>query len=51
MAGPFLKAAANSLEETIRTIEEIRREIQVSMFVVGAANLEVLHHTPLHTLP
>lgn len=51
MAGPFLKAAANSLEETIRTIGEICREIQVSMFVVGAANLEMLHNTPLHTLP
>ena len=29
MAGPFLKAAVHSYDETIQTIEEIRREIEV----------------------
>ena len=32
MAGPFLKAAAQSLEDTVQTIEELKREIQVCMF-------------------
>jgi isopentenyl-diphosphate delta-isomerase len=47
MASPFLKAAARSLEETIQTIAEIRREIQVCMFAAGAGDLEQLHRTQL----
>lgn len=47
MAGPFLKAAVRSLDETIQTIAELRREIQVCMFASGAVNLESLHATPL----
>jgi isopentenyl-diphosphate delta-isomerase len=47
MASPFLKAAARSVEDTIQTIEEIRREIQVCMFAAGAKNLNELSHTPL----
>jgi isopentenyl-diphosphate delta-isomerase len=47
MAGPFLKAAAQSLEETLKTIEEIRREVQVCMFAAGAASLDALHQIPL----
>jgi len=47
MASPFLKAAHISLEETILTIDEIRRELQVCMFAAGAANLEALRATPL----
>ncbi|HBY08916.1 MAG TPA: type 2 isopentenyl-diphosphate Delta-isomerase, partial [Chloroflexi bacterium] len=39
MAGPFLKAAAQSVEATIETIREIQREIQVTMFAAGAARL------------
>jgi len=42
MAGPFLKAAAISVEETILTIREISREIQISMFAAGASNLKEL---------
>jgi isopentenyl-diphosphate delta-isomerase len=42
MAGPFLKAAAQSVEETVQTIAEIRREIQVCMFAAGAGDLEAL---------
>jgi isopentenyl-diphosphate delta-isomerase len=47
IAGPFLKAAAQSLETTLQTIREIQREIQVAMFAAGAANLEQLQSTPL----
>lgn len=42
MAGPFLKAAAHSLELTIQTIQEVQREILVCMFAVGAGNLMAL---------
>jgi isopentenyl-diphosphate delta-isomerase len=47
MAGPFLKAAVRSLEDTVQTIEEIKREIQVCMFACGAGDLETLQRTPL----
>jgi isopentenyl-diphosphate delta-isomerase len=47
MASPFLKAAVRSLEDTVQTIEEIRREIQVCMFACGAGDLVALQHTPL----
>lgn len=47
MAGPFLKAAVRSEEETVLTIQEVRREIQVCMFAAGASNLGSLSRTPL----
>ncbi len=47
MAGPFLKAAAQSEEETVRTVEEICQEIQVCMFAAGAGSLQALASTPL----
>lgn len=47
MAGPFIKAASRSLEETIQTIREISREIQITMFAAGAGNIEQLKSTPL----
>lgn len=47
MAGPFLKAAAQSEELTLKTIDEIIKEIQICMFAAGAANLEQLSLTPL----
>jgi isopentenyl-diphosphate delta-isomerase len=47
MAGPFLKAAAQSLETTIQTIEEIRREIQVCMFATGSSDLAALRKDKL----
>jgi isopentenyl-diphosphate delta-isomerase len=50
MAGPFLKAASLSLEDTIQTIHELAREIQVCMFAAGAKNLTQLQHTPLKSL-
>jgi len=47
MAGPFLKAASQSVEATIETIREVRREIQVCMFAAGAPDLAVLGSTEL----
>lgn len=47
MAGPFLKAAAESVESAIQTIEEVRREIQVCMFAAGAGDLRKLQQTHL----
>jgi len=47
MAGPFLKAAVQSLEATLATLDEIRRELQIAMFAVGAANLQQLSQAPL----
>ena len=42
MASPFLKAAAISVEETLITIAEIEREIQVAMFAAGVKDIEAL---------
>jgi isopentenyl-diphosphate delta-isomerase len=42
MAAPFLKAAALSLDDTVQTVAELRREIQVCMFACGAGNIEAL---------
>jgi len=47
MAGPFLKAAAQSVDETVQTIAEVRREIQVCMFAAGAISLSALSQTKL----
>jgi len=47
MAGPFLKAASQSLDETIQVIDGIRRELQISMFASGAGSLAQLQKTPL----
>jgi isopentenyl-diphosphate Delta-isomerase len=47
MAGPFLKAAVKSPEMVVQTIREVQREIQVTMFAAGAANLDALQQTPL----
>jgi isopentenyl-diphosphate Delta-isomerase len=50
LAGPFLKAASRSLEDTVLAITELRREIQICMFTAGAGNLEALQKTPLIVL-
>lgn len=42
MAGQFLKAAAVSTENAIELMKLTRRQIQVTMFCAGAANLEQL---------
>jgi isopentenyl-diphosphate delta-isomerase len=50
MAGPFLKAAARSLEATLQTIRELQREIQVCMFAAGAADVAALQQTVLMSI-
>jgi isopentenyl-diphosphate delta-isomerase len=47
MAGVFLKQAAQSVEATIQTIEEIQREIQICMFATGSAGLGDLRQSRL----
>lgn len=47
MAGPFLKAAALSLDETVQMLNEVRRELQICMFACGAASLAQLQSVPL----
>jgi isopentenyl-diphosphate Delta-isomerase len=42
MAGQFLKAAAESTESTIETIQLVKRQIEVTMFTAGAGTLEEL---------
>lgn len=47
MASPFLKAAARSLDDTIATIHELKREIQITMFAAGAKSISELQNIPL----
>jgi isopentenyl-diphosphate delta-isomerase len=42
MASLFIKTAAISAEETIKTIHEIQREIQISLFVCGCKDIASL---------
>jgi isopentenyl-diphosphate delta-isomerase len=47
MAGPFLKAAAVSVEAVMETIEETIRVLRIAMFSAGAGDLAALQRTPL----
>jgi isopentenyl-diphosphate delta-isomerase len=47
MAAPFLKAAVESVETVVQTIEEVAREIRVCMFAAGAGDIAALQSTPL----
>ncbi len=47
MAGPFLKAAAQSEEITIKTIQQFKKEVQICMFAAGADSLEKLQRVNL----
>jgi isopentenyl-diphosphate delta-isomerase len=47
MASPYLKAASLSSKETIKTIAEVSRELQVCMFAAGASNLDELRNIQL----
>jgi isopentenyl-diphosphate delta-isomerase len=47
MAGPFLKAAAKSVEEVVATIQEIATTLRIAMFCGGAGDIPALKHTPL----
>ena len=47
MAAPFLKAASISGEDALALSRAVCREIQITMFAAGAANLDALQKTPL----
>jgi isopentenyl-diphosphate delta-isomerase len=47
-AGPFLKAAVDSVEAVQKLIWELAMQIRITMFVSGAANIPALKQTPLH---
>jgi isopentenyl-diphosphate delta-isomerase len=47
MASPFLKAAVQSLELTIETLEAITKEIRAVMFAAGIPDLQKLKQTNL----
>ncbi len=47
MAGPFLKAAVTSLDETLGLIDELTRTIRIVMFAVGAGNLAEFRSTDM----
>ena len=51
LAGPFLKAAAVSVEAVAEAIGEISRELRIAMFAAGAGSLAALQATPLQHTP
>jgi isopentenyl diphosphate isomerase/L-lactate dehydrogenase-like FMN-dependent dehydrogenase len=42
MAGPFLKAAAQSPAAVLQVIERITSELRIAMFAAGSRNLKAL---------
>ncbi len=46
IAGRILKAATISVENTIATIEQINKELSISMFAAGIDSLDSLKNTP-----
>jgi isopentenyl-diphosphate delta-isomerase len=48
LAGPFLKAAADSVEAVRRVIWELTTQLRIAMFASGAADIPALKHTPLY---
>ena len=49
MAGQFLKAAAVSTKKTVEMTKLTKRQLEVSMQMVGAANISQLRNTPFST--
>ena len=47
LAGPFLKAAAESTDAVSELIRELDRQLRVAMFVAAARDIKALQHTPL----
>jgi isopentenyl diphosphate isomerase/L-lactate dehydrogenase-like FMN-dependent dehydrogenase len=45
MALPFLKAAEISAEAVSATIEQLVRELRITMFCIGAENIKTLQET------
>ena len=50
MAGPFLKAAASSVEDTIQAVREIQHELQVCLFITGAKDLNAFANMRLEKI-
>ncbi|MBI5960548.1 MAG: alpha-hydroxy-acid oxidizing protein, partial [Chloroflexi bacterium] len=51
IAGPFLKAADQSLDAVRKLIWEFTAELRVTMFVSGAVDINALKQTPLYLSP
>jgi isopentenyl-diphosphate Delta-isomerase len=51
LAGPFLKAADQSIDAVRKLIWEITAQLRVAMFVSGAADINALKQTPLYRIP
>jgi isopentenyl-diphosphate delta-isomerase len=47
MAGPFLKAADQSVEAVNQLIHEITAQLRIAMLCSGAADISALQNTPL----
>lgn len=47
MAGPFLKAANESVELVTETIAEVTQELRVAMFAAGSGDIPTLQRVPL----
>ncbi|MFZ0531879.1 MAG: type 2 isopentenyl-diphosphate Delta-isomerase [Anaerolineales bacterium] len=47
MAGPFLKTASQSVEETIKLINLLKEEVSICMFATGSKTLDQLRHDKL----
>lgn len=47
-AGPFLKAATESLEAVRSLISALSTQLRIAMFVSGAVDIEALRHVTLH---
>jgi isopentenyl-diphosphate delta-isomerase len=47
LAGPFLKAAALSPEAVLETIDQLTRELRITMFAAGAGTIEDLQRLSL----
>lgn len=48
MAGPFLKAAIDSVDAVIEFVRIINAQLTIAMLSAGASNIEALSNTPLH---
>ncbi len=46
LAGPFLRAAAESTEAVVEEIDVLTRTLRIAMFAIGAADLSALRDTP-----
>lgn len=51
MAGPLLKAAAESQARALETLEDLRREIQIVMFATGSPDISSLRNAELVPVP